>query len=363
MKIEHLKTLIAEHFIAQNSTPTLNDAVLANLVLFQCANAPYFNNQSPLVLWECEPNIVQIGVLNDSVSSPQLWQMWDPLEEYYESNFGDYQPNQIAWPDRPNAKVVEYTTLSAQLQEQAHHHCQQLQSNSEIKKLFAPTPEEVLKRNTFTIEQCDTSNINDKLMEILGGYKDLGLYYSGIRYHDVPSVMNKAHWLFWVAHNGDEVAGVLGGLKMSDNDYAFRLSYVSVSPSFRQQGLAKQLYTQMLKYCSKNELIVLRSSPGKMTREMHEITHGFDKILLASSVPHLASNALMLETVVNELKHEYDWATFCQKVKPVCDKWLEHYPPSTSTWSINAMDKKRIFAQLKDLLPEHRAQQVRTPFM
>lgn len=361
MKIEHLKNLIAQHFIKLNPTPTLNDAVLANLVLFQCANAPYFNNQSPLVLWERAPNVVQIGVCEENQSN--LKQMWDPLEDHYEWDCGDYCPNQIKWPDQTGAKVVPYTDCSISLQEQAQKHLEQLQNNLEIKKLFEPTASDLLLRNTFTIEQYDRDNINERLSEILGGSKDVGLHYNNIRYHQVPSVMNKAHWEFWVAHNQDEVAGVLGGLKMSEDDYAFRLSYVSVSPMFRQRGVAKQLYAHVLQYCTDNHLILLRSSPGKMTRELTSITHGFDKTILASSVPHLADNALLFETVLHELKQECDWGDFVKHVKPLCDTWLEKYPPSTSSWSISPMDKKRMFAQFKSLLSEQRAHQLPTPFM
>lgn len=361
MKIEHLKNLIAQHFLNQNPTPTLEDAVLANLVLFQCTNAPYFNNQSPLVLWERAPNVVQIGVCEENQSN--LKQMWDPLEDHYECTFGDYYPNQIKWPSQPGAKVVPYTDCSFSLQEQVQKHLQQLQHNAEIKKLFEPTMSDRLLRNTFSIEQCDRNNINERLKEILGGGKDVGLHYNNIRYHQVPSVMNKAHWRFWVAHNQDEVAGVLGGLKMSEDDYAFRLSYVSVSPMFRQQGVAKQLYAHALQYCSDNQLILLRSSPGEMTRELTSITQGFDKVVLASNVPHLASNALMFEMVIHELKQHYCWDDFVNHVKPLCDQWLEQYPPSTSTWSINPMDKKRVFAQFKKLLPEAQANQLPTPFM
>ena len=361
MKIEHIRSLIARHFLNINPTPTLDDAVLANLVLFQCANAPYFNNQSPLVLWECAPNVVQVGVLEKNQSN--LMQIWDPLENYYEYDFGDYFPNQIQWPKQSPPRKVQYADLSLQLQQHAQLHCQHLQSNPDIKKLFEPTASDLILRNTFTIEQCDRNNINERLEEILGGGKDVGLHYNDIRYHKVPSVMNKAHWDFWVAHNQDEVAGVLGGLRMSDDDYAFRLSYVSVSPMFRQQGLAKQLYAQALQYCSDNHLILLRSSPGEMTRELTGITHGFDKMLLSSNVPHLADNALLFEMVVHELKQQYPWDEFVTHVKPVCDTWLEKYPPSTSTWSINPMDKKRVFAQFKSLLSENRAQQLPTTFM
>lgn len=214
MKIERLKTIIAEHVLASNPVPVLNDAVLANVMLFQCANAPYFNNQSPLVLWERAPNVVQIGVLEDNQSD--LRQMWDPLEDYYECDFADYDDNQIQWPKHNRPRMVQYLDLAPQLQQQAQYHCQQLQNHPEIKRLFDPTPSDIRSRNTFTIEQCDRDNINEKLMEILGGGKDLGLHYNDIRYHKVPSVMNKAHWEFWVAHNQDEVAGVLGGLKMYD---------------------------------------------------------------------------------------------------------------------------------------------------
>lgn len=361
MKIEHLRNLIAQHFLHINPTPTLDDAVLANVVLFQCANTAYFNNQSPLVLWERAPNVVQIGVLEENQC--ELRQIWDPLEDHYECDFGDYNPNQIHWPQNSPARTVQYVDLPLQLQQQALFHCQQLQHNPEIKKLFEPTASDILLRNTFTIEQCDRDNINERLSEILGGSKDLGLHYNDIRYHKVPSVMNKAHWEFWVAHNGDEVAGVLGGLKMSDDDYAFRLSYVSVSPMFRQQGLAKKLYANALQYCTDNQLILLRSSPGKMTRELTTITHGFDKTILSSSVPHLADNALLFETVVNELKQQYDWNDFVKHVKPLCDTWLEKYPPSTSSWSISPMDKKRVFAQFKALLSTPRADQLPTPFM
>lgn len=361
MKIEHIRTIIAQHFLNQNPTPTLDDAVLANLVLFQCAHAAYFNNQSPLVLWERAPHVVQIGVLDENQSD--LKQMWDPLEDYYECDFGDYYPNQIQWPNQSKPIIRQYNDVASQMQQRALFHCQQLQHNPEIRKLFEPTSSDILSRNTFTIEQCDRDNINERLREILGGSKDLGLHYNDIRYHKVPSVMNTAHWEFWIAHNGDEVAGVLGGLKMSTDDYAFRLSYVSVSPAFRQQGLAKKLYAKALQYCSDNELILLRSSPGKMTRELHAITHGFDKTIVASSVPHLADNALLFETVVNELKQQYDWNDFVKHVKPLCDTWLEKYPPSTSSWSINPMDKKRVFSQFKSLLTEPRAKQLPTPFM
>jgi len=360
MKIEHLRTLIAQHFVTLNPTPTLEDAVLANLVLFQCATAPYFA-QSPLVLWETAPNVVQVGVLEENHNA--LRQIWDPLEDYYECDFGDYAPNQIQWPEQSQPRTVQYSDLPPQVQQQAQHHCQHLQRNLDIHKLFEPTQADLALRNSFTIEQCDHNTVNEKLMGILGGGKDLELFHSGIRYHDVPSVLNKAQWNFWLAHNGDEIAGVLGGLKMSPDDYAFRLSYVSVSPSFRQQGVSKQLYAHVLQYCADNHLMLLRSSPGKMTRELTTITHAFDKMVLNSSIPHLSSNALIFETVLSELKQQLPWTKFVSQTKPLCDKWLEQYPPSTTAWSINPMDKKRAFAQFKELLPPHVAAQLPAPFM
>lgn len=358
MKIEHIRSLIAQYFLNLHPIPTLDDAVLANVVLFQCANSAYFNHQSPLVLSQRAPDVVQIGLLHKGHSMD----LWDPLEDHYEHDFGEYFPNQIMWP-KHEFKTIAYDQLSKSLQAQAQHHCQQLQKNPEIKKLFEPSTFDLAARHTFTIEQCDRNNINERLKEILGSGKDLGLHYSDIRYHKVPSVMNKAHWDFWIAHNQNEIAGVLGGLRMSDDDYAFRLSYVSVSPAFRQQGLAKRLYTQALQYCFDNQLILVRSSPGEMTRDVTEITHGFDKILLSSNVPHLADNALLFEMVVHELKQQYPWDEFVAHVKPVCDTWLEKYAPSTSAWSISPMDKKRVFTQFKSLLSENRAQQLPTPFI
>lgn len=359
MKIEDIRAVIKQYFVNHTPFPTLDDAVLANLVLFQCANAPYFNNRSPLVLWERDPNVVQIGLLDENQSD--LKQIWDPLEDHYECDFGNYYPNQIQWPSQSKPIIRQYNDVAFQLQQRAHLHCQQLQHNPEIKKLFEPTSSDILSRNTFTIEQCDRDNINKKLSEILGGTKDLELNYNDIRYHKVPSVMNKAHWEFWVAHNGDEVAGVLGGLKMSKDDYAFRLSYVSVSLAFRQQGLAKKLYAKALQYCSENQLILLRSSPGQMTREFTAITDGFDKIILASDVPHLAANAMAFENVICELKQQYDWKDFVNYVKPLCDKWLGQHPPSTNSWSINPMDKKRVCAQFKNLLCPSRDTSPPTP--
>lgn len=359
MKIQHVSDLIAQHLLSTYPTPSLEDAMVANVALHKCVNAPYYNNAyAHINLVQHSPNFIQISVPDKR--SAALTKVLDPLQHLYASDFGDGSGlYEIELPSSTLSTLIQWSDLPLPIQQRAQQTIEVLP----LQKIFNPTPTDLDQRAAISIVHANQNDIRDVVDEILGDNQDPLLKVSGIHYHDVPSVMNKASWFYWVAHNGDEVAGVVGGLKMSDADNMFRLSYVSVAPGFRQQGIAKQLYTAMLDFCAANELSLSRSSPAIMSREHPNITLAFDKIILNHSVPHLSKNALFFDLVVSELQAQNDWSTFCQLVKPICDAWLQDHPATTTEWSVNPMDKKRTFAKLKSLLPEQQAKQIPTPFM
>lgn len=193
-------------------------------------------------------------------------------------------------------------------------------TNPELyQKLFKPTEEQLQQRGQITVQVVPLLELGGRLREILGDtYSlDAGLKTQGIEYHSPPYWTEKNGY-YLLAHNNEELAGILH--LSAYRDWSYGLNYVSVNPSFREKGVAKQLYTQAIELCEKERKVLVRSSPGDFTLERPAITQAFDRMCIQSNILHVQSSSRLIGPIEQWLDHlGYDKTV--ELAKPLCDKY------------------------------------------
>ena len=330
MKINTLEKYVFDHFFPSGgSLPSAKDACLANVVMHTLLMAPGFKDayaNHELVEWA--PDFFRLGVRDLGESRPSwvdVFEEYYPSDIWYEDEDSDEEPQ---WIDLPKGQPPFATVaVPGALRQEAQFHLEQLRArHADLEALFSPSPVWAVERERVDIVRVDTEELYVLVKNVLGTEADPRLRRSGIRYHEPrASRYNRAPWVFWVAHNGDEVAGVLGAM-VSGEDHSLDLSYVSVAPGFRNQGLAKRLMTVAMDYAVKEELFFVRSSPGVFSEKHPEVAHGLDRCVTAHTVPHVSGGSGAVAGALARARRELPWDAVCAIAKPLCDDWLKACP-------------------------------------
>lgn len=343
--------------------PSVADTQLANLLTYCVLTSPYFTKtfEESVVLLQNRTNFIQVGWIENGHENflDPFKDIYDTIDFYEEPSYVIELPPTCVSASTPlKERVVQWDDVPSELKSEALYHVDLLKGHAKYieaaHKLFHPTETDFAKKNELVFELLNADTVDTKVSQILGPECDYSLGLYGIKYHHTNRrhSLSKCQDYFWLAHNGHEIAGVLGAMRMSDEDDFLRLSYVSVAHGFRNQGLSQKLLTMGMDFAEKNHWIWKRSSPGKMTTENPNISKRFDQCTINHRVPHLSENASILEMPLSELRRELPWETFCQIAKPICDEFLAKNPAVETQWSISAMDKKRALSAIAEHLPE-----------
>ena len=157
--------------------------------------------------------------------------------------------------------------------------------------------------------------MNTFLLTHLGEGADLSLRAHGIDYHIAPSFQTPDSTLFLLAHNGEDVAGLM---KLgAGTGWGYGVGYVCVAPGFRHQGLSQRLYQAAIERCLADEKVLIRSDPGDQTPP--QATLAYDRLVLASPVLHTTFHS----PAENGFKLLHDkgvpYEQWCEALKPACD--------------------------------------------
>lgn len=329
MKIATLEKYVFDHFFPMEEIlPTVEEASVANVVMHALLTAPgfedaYANHQ----LFEWAPGFVRLGFFAHGESRPSFC---DVFQDYYSGDWygdEDEEPKWIELPQGAFSTPGALPAAPADMAAAAQLHLEILaERHPEVAAVLAPSPAALKQRQEIQIEQAFGRSLAPLVEGIQGTQQDPCLRRQGIVYHHPTSSNLWNHpWVFWVAHNGDEVAGVLGAL-LSEEDKSLSLSYVSVAPGFRNQGLAKRLMNAAMDYGVEQELFFVRSSPGVFSEKHPEVAQGFDRCVMAHAIPHVSGGSGSVAWSLARARRELPWEAFCEVAKPLCDEWLEKCP-------------------------------------
>lgn len=329
MKIATLEKYVFDHFFpVQEILPTAEEASMANVVMQALVTAPgfegaYTNHQ----LFEWAPGFVRLGFFTHRESQPSFC---DVFQDYYSSDWygdEDEEPNWIELPEGAFSTPVALPAAPAGMAAVARLHLEILaERHPEVAAVLAPSGAALKQRRELQIEQAVGRALGPLVEGIQGTQHDPCLKRQGIVYHHPTSSSLWNHpWVFWVAHNGDEIAGVLGAMELEE-DKSLSLSYVSVAPGFRNQGLATRLMNAAMDYGVQKELFFVRSSPGVFSEEHPKVAQGFDRCVMAHAIPHVSGGSGSVAWSLARARRELPWEAFCEMAKPLCDEWLEKCP-------------------------------------
>jgi len=335
MKIATLEKYVFDHFFPiEEILPTVEDASVANVVMHALLNAPgfqgaYANHQ----LFQWAPGFFRLGF---SAHGESRLSFCDVFEDYYPSDlwYGDEdeEPNWIELPKGTSSTPAVVSVVPEEVAQTAQLHLEILaERHPDLASLLAPSSTQLTQRQELRLEFATNQTLAGLVEEINGTRQDPCLKRQGIIYHHPTSSNLHNHpWVFWVAHNGDEIAGVLGAL-LSEEDKSLSLSYVSVAPGFRNQGLAKRLMNAAMDYGVEQELFFVRSSPGVFSEKHPEVAQGFDRWVMAHTIPHVSGGSGSVAWSLARARRELPWEAFCAVAKPLCDEWLERCPSLRGT--------------------------------
>lgn len=299
------------------------DLSAANIVAWRMLRSPYLGD-----------TYASYYLAQTAPGDWRLFQDWhgeakdrDPLSTFYYDGYMEYEDDEtppdifVVHPrkrtiDRPQPIQAEEGIDAAllayadQLMERVY-----FAYPAALQRLFSPTLEQQRRRQELSIVEVDGSDLGQFLRSKLGDFYDGSLKSSGIDYHSPHHFSHKS--LYLVACNDDEVAGVL---KLgASRSWGYGLSYVSVAPGFRQQGLSKQLYQRALDVCERDQRVFVRSSPGEFTRDHPSITASYDRMVKASPALHADTESPFLRLFETCIEKGMDYAQMRERFKPHCD--------------------------------------------
>lgn len=171
--------------------------------------------------------------------------------------------------------------------------------------LFHPTADQMTERNFVLTTNLTNDTLDDFLGNILASGRktfDRSLATYGIKYHH-PTNWGGEKWRYLVAHSSNQVAGVVGVL---EKDQSVSLSYISVAPGFRRQGISRNLYEQLADRCLQNNCLLVRSSPSDMTKD-NGITQKYTDILETKGVLYCQYGTYMEHALMRALENGQDY--------------------------------------------------------
>lgn len=185
-----------------------------------------------------------------------------------------------------------------------------------VSLLLEPTTEQLIQRQKIAIETVKGRDLGDMLRPIIGDWGDWTLRAYGIKYHGHSHASPDDVYIF--AHNGMEVCGVM---KLgTSRKWGYGVSYVSVSPGFRGQGLSLKLYQAALDKCLEDEKVLVRSDPGDDTPP--QATLAYDRMVKSAPVLHTTSYGPFAYPLEMVCEKGWDYATLVSRLKEACDDAL-----------------------------------------
>ena len=295
----------------------------ANLVALRLLTGPYLGNS--YASW---------GVANVGGGRWCLMQDWDNelidrdvLEPFHESWFGydeyDEEPGRDVYCVAPPRHVNRVRSLlqgedhvPQPIRDRADAMLERLRAlhPEAVSQLLSPTAEQLQRRQDIQIVAVRGRQFSEHLRPIIGDWADWSLRAYGIKYYN-PSYTSDKDFYF-LAHNGVEVCGVM---KLGTaRDWGYGVSFVSVSPGFRGQGLSLKLYQSAISQCLKDGKALIRTDPGEGTPP--QATLAYDRIVKASPVIHTTSHGALTYPLQEVFKKGWPYATLVEKLKVACDE-------------------------------------------
>lgn len=315
------------------------DVTGVNVALHRIMHAPYFRgNYDTFDLTQQGPELYSL-----TFHPPQSTQfeIYDPLmgsyDYWYETDDDDFETPPIV---RDRLVFHRANDLPEQALLQAQSYLDRLPQDL-IQTVFHPKEEDFQRKDRLMLSVMDAEGLRAFGQDLLGGTHNPTFQDEGIKYHR-PEWCRNEEWMFVVAHNEHEVAGILGGYA-DERVSSWALSYVSVSPQFRNQGVSKRMYQKMIDHCVHRELILVRSNASDFTQE-RGITRKYETLLQQAPLLHCVTgtyteNALQrardvlsykelvdlnLSSVLNS-RQDGDWE-HAEHIKKVVARCARHAP-------------------------------------
>lgn len=326
-----LEQALVNLFVQDQSADVLDVSAL-NVAMFHITRLPYFQGAyDHHALMQRSDTFYQLHV-----HAKQDWVNCDPLTYVYDQGYGGYdeeiedpkalaraQPFRVECPVATiQGELVVEGPIHAEVARRAQGYVDRLAQVAELAAVFAPTPSDMSRRARFEISKVAQDDLPQFLKGLLGEgvFQDHSLKRCGIQYHNPSygySPQDKT-WNYLVAHNANEVAGVLG---FTQGKQLSSLSYVSVGPGFQRQGLSKRLYQRFIDEAIAHNTMLVRSSPSEFTLSRPGITHAYDNMVLAQPVLHVASGGYLHKAITDAMV-QVPYHRVFREAKSACDELL-----------------------------------------
>lgn len=283
-----------------------------------------------LALWM----LLKRSFFTQSHADVRLWRdgdRWEARRQVGRKDLlvGPSLPGFSNW-ERPSATAQlagDHTPISVDVALQAQALLSTVLSRHPAWEAMLSDPAAPARRHDLAVEVLDEDGLSARLSALLGPTHDASLASEGLLYHEPPS-WSDPPWRFVLAHNGMEVAGILG---IYESPQAFVLSHVSVAPGFRARGVSVRLYERALDLCEASQRLLLRSTPSDFTQANPAITARYDALLHDRPVLHLCNAGFLEKTLVDGLA-QWGHDRVFPLAKPVCDARLEVDPSRLDEW-------------------------------
>lgn len=276
----------------------------AAVALMDLLRSPYFEgaHQDTWKLIEYRGRITVAQHVRDE------WRLRHPLELYGHSHspLMDVQPID----DVPEAAEQAARQILDQVRECHADVWQQLRT---------PTPEQRVARYTLRYELLDDKALDARLEQVLGEtYRlDGSLATQGIEYHTAPGWIDR-DMRYILAHNGQEIAGILGLSNL--RPWTYGVNYLAVAPGFRKRGVGRGLFAGAIDACVADGRVLVRTSPGEYTYTRPAITAAFDQMCQQAPVLHVQANSYLMSAVGRALER-MPITQAMEYFKPLCDRF------------------------------------------
>lgn len=309
------------------------DPSVLHVALWQMLNLPYFEDGYAHIELAGDPSggyRVQIRDHRGYANSVDLFADLDWDSPWFE------RQSKLIEPVGP-LPTVAWLSVEPAIRDRANVLVEGLlQQTPSLRKLAAPSPEDLSKRRRWVIEACDDREVTRKLAQLLGSNFGVDLLKEGIPYYDGQWSDTGNKLSYFLAHNHEGVAGILG-YKQKEQEMV--LSFVSVAPAFRQQGLSLQLYQHLVNLCVEHQCYLSRTKPGIYTRSKPGITEGYNRWLKTQPVLHVTDGGY-LQGAMKEGLNALGYERFFALAKPVCDERASlPQEADTDYWEREAVQK------------------------
>lgn len=283
----------------------------------------------------------------------------DVLEPFYPAMFGfdeEEAPRYVVHPPRQTRALRQLEKgedhVPAAIRARADAMLERLQAlyPQAVGQLLHPTAEQLAHRQEIVIEAVEGRHFSERLRPILGDWADWSLRSYGIKYHSPTYSSSKE--VFLLAHNGSEVCGVMK-LGMS-RPWAYVVSFISVTPGFRNQGLSLKLYQAAIEKCMADGKVLIRTEPGEGTPV--QATLAYDRLVRGAPILHAISHGPLEYPLQEMFNKGWSYAQLRDQLKSVCDEALPSPQertgerPGLSDWERGSLLQEKHGERIKKLM-------------